>query len=434
MAPITPITTLMKREPKRVSQMGDRDSVKTGKSRRIGRILKYGGFGVAAAVLSFSHAASEMVENQAPEAAAQLWPGNDDAWVRQSSREIAKVPELAAVFSGSTIDPSEKIEISRSAYFAKRSLLANPAQDGALRNLAFVALLRGDAKKSARITAAAYATSRRDVATQMLQARDHLVNERIAEAISSFDVALRVNSDIREQIFPLFAQAVQVNEFKSALLPYVRADNDWLPSFLLFALQNSENARIVGEIIAEAEPGQIAPMPGTNVEELAPVYLVSSGEIELARRIAMQLPEGKRPSSDGGISNGDFSASDVVAPFGWSWTDASNVQIRRPSANRDTLEVGSIVAHSGEIGRQLLTLRPGVHRIDFEGTLGGNADWTLRCTPSGRELLSLSTGSGAQFSVPASGCEGQWLRLSSRALGSLDIALREITISPVTAR
>ena len=162
---------------------------------------------------------------------------------------------------------------------------------------------------------------------------------------------------------------------------------------------------------------------------MAPVYLVAEDEITLARRIAEQLPATLSPAQAGGLSDPTFREREIVEPFGWTMTAGSAISIQRSNGGPFALSATSGIPYSGEVLRQLLVLPPGRYRFAYDGELGDNSAWILRCTNSGKSLISTNGADSHIFMVPVTECEGQWLTLESRALGPVDIKIRSVRIS-----
>lgn len=381
------------------------------------------------AVLAFLHILSGLAEKANPLLAARVWSGNDVAWSQAASAQLLKMENLEAIMlpDGGGVSNRNNRSASRISLYARASLLASPMQEGALRNLAMASLIEGKREVAEELALAAYGNSRRDVGVQMVLVVRRLERGEIPQALNHIDEALRTNNDVAQQVFPALAQALTFPEFKAAFQPYVRKDNRWLADFLVFALSNRLEPALIGEIIAEA--GELPDRPGRSVRELAPAYLVAEDQVRLAREIAAKLSEKQVPAANGGLSDNTFSNDDIIAPFGWDWSTSRQLSIDKAADKGGSLEIRSTLPFSGEIMRQMLTLPAGRYRLSYRGHLGDNSGWVLRCASTNRTLLSNETRPIATFSVPSSGCDGQWLFLTAKALGPLDIRLDRVDLS-----
>lgn len=378
---------------------------------------------LAAAAGAFLYSSSVIIERTNPAAATALWPGNDGAWSKRAMLELATIEGLDRILLGGS-DSKRATAPAKLRSFAQIALAHGALNSGALRVLAYAGLIEGYETRAQALAQAANATSRRDVATQILLARRALIDKDVARALTHFDQALRVNSAIREQIFPMMAQALTYPDFQQSFAPYVRHDNAWIAEFLRFSIEKGLNPRAIGEVIVTAK--DLPLVLGSDIRELAPVHLVSKGEIGLARAIALQLPPDRRPARDGIISEQNFQDTGVVEPFGWTYTPASQVVVTLPVVDGDALSISSSAAYSGELARQLLTLPAGRYRLRTAGRLGNNAHWSLTCTPGGQSLHQKAGTADFAFEVPRTGCAGQWLTLEARAIGPIDINLQRV--------
>jgi hypothetical protein len=383
-----------------------------------------------AACAAQAHIISGLTERIQPEFASHIWPGNDEAWARAASRELAKVDNFdKLVLSGEHLsEGAGGAPLRKARFYAEQAVRSSAVQEEGLRNLAYLALLGGEGDKAERIARVAYGVSRRDVGTQILLVVRALSRQDVASTLLHVDEALRTSSGVREPLYTVLAQALSHSEFKSLFRQYIRKDNEWLAEFLLFALENRIQTRIVGEIIAEAGP--LPDRAGASIRELAPAYLIAADEVGLARRIASRLPQGSAPAINGGLSDPDFRQPQVVAPFGWTFPNSDAIDIRRPTRIASALYGSSSLPFEGEILRQLLVLPSGRYIFRFDGELGENTGWNLRCTSTGRTLMDNNVSFSKEILVPSEGCTGQWLTLESRALGVVKLKLRSVQLVP----
>lgn len=387
------------------------------------------GLSLACAAAAFLLSASVVTERFNPALATALWPGNDGAWAKRAAIELATVKGLDKVLVGRVSSQGTPAPY-RLRFFAAKALRSSALEESALRTLAYASLIEADEKRASSLLRAANATSRRDIASHILLAREALLAKNLDRALAHFDLALRVNFAIRDQIFPMMAQALAYPDFQRSFAPFIKRDNLWISEFLRFSVEKGLNPQAIGEIIA-VSAGALPPLPGSDIREIAPVYLVSNGEIRLARQIASQLPPAQRPAKGGGVSEGSFRDTNVAEPFGWTFTSSSQVSVLPPGGQAETLTISSSMAYSGELARQLLTLPPGRYRLRATGELGSNTSWQLTCTPGSQALAPAGrSGGDFVFEVPKTQCEGQWLRLEARAIGPLEVNLREVRIDP----
>jgi hypothetical protein len=154
--------------------------------------------------------------------------------------------------------------------------------------------------------------------------------------------------------------------------------------------------------------------------------LVRQGEVDRAYRLWREF--GKIPDSGAGkgLYDPGFRGLPGSAPFNWSLTAGAEGVAERASGG--TLQASYYGRTDLVLAEQLLMLQPGRYRLQFdaEGDAKGEDSklaWTLTCLGSNAQLVQVPLAGvtftprtlGASFSVPASGCRAQWLRLGGGA-------------------
>jgi hypothetical protein len=344
------------------------------------------------------------------------------ALVQAQIRQSETTPDLISADSDS---------LGEARRYAFAGFHASGLQSGALRVLAIADLAARNEPRAVRLAEAAERLTRRDGRIQLLLFRNSLLGGHIEEGLRHFDLALRANHDMRQELFPALASALREDRARKYFAPFVRADNGWLADFLVYALNEGPAPVIAGQIIAEAE--ELPARPGMSIEEIAIPRMVQIGEPSLAREISNRLPASMRPAPRGYLSNPTFTFDDQTpAPFGWSYSDRPELTIRLPARASDRgLQISSTGNFGAELARQLLTLEPGTYRLAVAGSRIGNARWIMACAGSGIVLLQ-DVGVGVHpFLVPERACEGQWLRLVADGKSRVDLELSRVSVEPM---
>jgi hypothetical protein len=154
--------------------------------------------------------------------------------------------------------------------------------------------------------------------------------------------------------------------------------------------------------------------------------MVETGDVRRAYSF-WQRVTGLPAAKAGPIHDAGFQSLPGLPPFNWvmNSTSAGAAELD----GRGGLAVEYYARLDSELASQLLVLRPGTWqlRMRVSGDVGpgeaGVLRWTVTCSRSKNELGVFpigSTGSGGAsvtgvFSVPGSGCEGQWLRLVGKS-------------------
>jgi len=385
--------------------------------------------GLALAVASLAQISSNLAERQRPDLAAAWWPGNDDALARLGELSLL-LAQVQPEESGSGLTSTDTANIARARDTSLRSLRASGLQSRAFRVLAITALTKGNEREADDLATAAERLSRRDERIQLLLFRSALLNRDLTAGLRHFDLALRSNYRMREELFPMLANAMRDKFARGYFSPYFRADNPWLADFLVYGLNEGPSPVTIGELIAAAR--ELPERPGTSIEAVAVPRMVQLGKPLLARTISQRLPPSQRPTAGGGLSNPKFIFDNqTILPFGWDYSQRPELIIRLPAPEADSgLQIHSTGSFGAELTRQLVTLRPGSYRLEVAGTKIDHARWVITCTGSGKTLVGEIGLGKHSFRVPSKNCEGQWLRLTADGEGPVDVKLSNVAIRP----
>ena len=154
------------------------------------------------------------------------------------------------------------------------------------------------------------------------------------------------------------------------------------------------------------------------------VSVIERGAVRRAQQLWMRLAgvSGAAPL----LYDSRFEGKPGPPPFNWVLS-GSGAGVAEPAAG-GALDVEYYGRESLALASQLLALSPGQYRLvsRVEGSAtgqGSRIEWRVTCTPSGRALATVPLSEinydprdlNAEFTVPAGGCEGQWLRLQGVA-------------------
>ena len=150
--------------------------------------------------------------------------------------------------------------------------------------------------------------------------------------------------------------------------------------------------------------------------------LVERGEVARARAVWQRLSGAELPQ--GGIYDAAFAGLPGPPPFNWQLETSGDGIAERSG---EGLHLEYYGRRDATLARQLLALAPGRYRLSFtaEGRAqaeDGRIAFTVSChpgAPTGLEVPITGVDSGseqfsAEFTVPSTGCPGQWLRLQGR--------------------
>lgn len=251
-----------------------------------------------------------------------------------------------------------------------------------------------------------------DARTFLLQ--NALARGDLREAFDQIAVLAQLNDPVFGKLMNGLAASVtteaQARDVVAALKPH--------PELFLGFMQSlgrmPRDAAFVHALVDGLPPASLA---DRETRRLAIDELVSVNDFTAARRLAAS--GGGAPSA---LLNGpNFADTSVAPPFGWDLAVNTTGAAER---NGGGLSVAYYGREPGQLVAQLLTLPPGAYvvSIDYvsDGGTPGAIGVTLTCAESRTVFaavpLAARIGSRQNLkvpvTVPAQGCEAQWLRLS----------------------
>jgi hypothetical protein len=334
--------------------------------------------------------------------------------------------------SGSALTQAAEIQQSEghsSAAFdlARRALSAEPFNVTALRVVGLVTASRSDPDAADPIMTLAGNWSLRDAPTQAWLFQQRLRHQDYASAFAHADALMRQIDDAQPPMFQVFAKLVKADPHSLAPLAQRLATNPpWRHAFfdsLMGDPQGQATAAALAVGISNSEH------PATN-GELSALFnsLVQSHQGLAADQLWRRLSVGA--TARGQPYDGDFGAATSPEPFGWSILggEGSTVEVS-PDNDRPgkrALRVQYDGYSTPDLIKTYMVLPPGAHRLSgltrSEMTEGADRlGWVVKCADDGEVLLKAKGAPteaadvwrpfAAPFSVPAAGCQGQWLQL-----------------------
>jgi hypothetical protein len=214
-----------------------------------------------------------------------------------------------------------------------------------------------------------------------------------------------------ETVGPLEAALRKHPRFRDDLLQHL-ADKNADPDLIL---------RVARNVPARAGASGPAPWQVKLVTSLA-----ERGQIQRAYQLWRTFFVPRAPEKKSGVYDGNFRGLAGGAPFGWHFPASPAGLAERTAAG--TLQVDYYGRDPADLATQLLMLPPGEHRLtvraggEAEGE-GSKLSWKVQCQPSKAEVADLVFRKltyapkvmAVNFTIPASGCSAQWLRLIGTA-------------------
>jgi hypothetical protein len=393
------------------------------------RILVFSVLGLVGAWYAATLALSGVARLKAPQSALMFMPN-------ESTALAARADQL---FFGNPQQPPAAVRTLALAALGEQAI--NPR---AIRLLGYYADVQDDNANAKKFIRMAQRLSRRDAATQLWLIEAYARENDTKQTLVHYDIALRTKPETQSILFPRLLNAIEDQEIRTALKPYIRAENGWGNSFLYYANANSKNLPVLTDLVVET--GGLVDRESAKNQELGLLgRLVGEKYFADARRLFLQMP-GAKPAR---MTSAAFDASDRdsrFGPMGWQLIDdpdAGGGFTGKAGNKQVTL---SLFANSGTtrpVATKLLYLKPGnylfsVRLANLDRGEGGFLRWQLRCPndASGAPLWtinSINASLRATFAVPAN-CPVQFVDLiASGGKGQTGLEATVAAVSVVSA-
>jgi hypothetical protein len=372
---------------------------------RIARILVVG---AGAIFLGFQVVQADAVgalSEDNPFAAAAFAPDHPQVKMDRAMAEIT-------LAGGRVSDPSEQAAV---AALRHSTLAAEPFFLEGLRALAAGNPVRGEAL----LTEARHRNPRLRLARLLLTDR-YLKTGRPELAGTEIAALARLMPDISDMLAPALAKMAHDPGSAASLARILDRD----PGLHRAVLGQLSTEGVGPELILRVADARLRhPAAADSAwQSLLLGRLVDAGDLGGAYRLWTRFA-GAQPSDSKGLYDGRFAGLPGPTPFNWQLADGAEGVAERASGAK--LQVDYYGRADATLARQLLMLRPGVYRLQFEvgGAARGEGSqiaWTLSCISKPpllnfplKGVASAPRRLAVQFTIPA-GCPGQWLALIGR--------------------
>jgi hypothetical protein len=398
------------------------------KSVDVIRVIVCSILGIVGAWFATTLALSGVARVKAPQSALMLMP-------RESTALASRADQL---FATNPLKPPKAVKTL--AIAALREQAINPK---ALRILGYYADVEGDTNKAERYVRMAQKLSRREPFTQLWLIEAAVRRNDTTKTLIHYDIALRTKPEVQALLFPRLLNAIEDQDIRAALKPYIRTKNGWGDDFLSFARAKSTNLPVLTDLVLET--GGLVDQNNAKVLELGLLSrLVGEGHFADARRLFLQMP-GAKPAR---MTSAAFDPSDRDArfgPMGWQLIegpDAGGGFVAKADEVKSALSLYVNSATTRPIATKLLYLKPGnyafmVRLASVDRGEGGFLRWQLRCpsVDSGVALWtvdSITPSLRASVTVPAN-CQVQFLDLiasGGKGQSGLEATVASVSVSP----
>ena len=284
------------------------------------------------------------------------------------------------------------------------------------------ALVRENTSASERLLLEAMRRNPRSRATRLLLLDRYMKTGRIDAAAREIAVLNRLIPEANQVLIPELSKFAGDPKARGALGRTLRND-PLLQQEILKHLAISGAAPETVLSLARASESPLTKAAANEWQGILVQKLVEKSEISRAYSIWSRfLGSSHAGGRKSGVYDGNFERKPGSPPFNWQLTGggAGVAEI----AARGGLQVEYYGRVRTDLASQVLMLDPGTHRLTFsaEGEASGKSSylaWRVECIPSKAEagevpIRNLSFARkvlSGKFTVPASGCGSQWLRL-----------------------
>ncbi len=340
----------------------------------------------------------------------------------------ANDPDAPLALAEQQLAAGQNVDAAASA----RTVLAHePLQGRAFAILAAAVDAAGDRAGAARLYAIAERRAPRDVSTRAWLTQRDLEQGDYAAAMQQIDKLLRLAPERGPALYPVLAQLVAVPRFADALANTLRADPPWRPAMIAAFRNPKTGDPDATSAILQALQKQGGLTPDEYRSWLD--SLITSGRWgEAYARWATDVPKpgGRLPL----VYNGDFAGVPSGIGFDWHLPRTPGVMVQFepvPGAPGQAAHMRFLDQMAGSGGlEQPMVLFPGnwrlsmrVRPVALDSALG--LQWIIVCAGPGGVIARTDpingsqdwTDAGVDFTVPSSGCPGQWLRLVNPVQG-----------------
>jgi len=312
---------------------------------------------------------------------------------------------------------------SPSARLARLALRQDATAVEALTVLGLQAQLRDQTEQARPLFAYSLRLSRRELQPRVWAIEEAVVRGDIADALRSYDIALRTSSDAPNLLFPVLASAIAQPKVREGLVRIMATKPAWASDFVHYASLNAPDPRALEQFFGEASKVGM-PVEETDRTALVNGLLASRFFDDAWNYYASFRPNAVRSRS----RDPHFSRSgDGAAAFDWSTPEQHQVfSSIVKGRNGGAVEFSAPASLGGVVLMQTQMLPPGTyllqgHSREIAQPAASQPYWVLSCR-EGPELGRVNVPNSAQngglfqgsFTVP-SGCPVQTLSLVLRS-------------------
>ena len=284
--------------------------------------------------------------------------------------------------------------------------------------------------------------SRREPGAQLWLIEHTARNGSTADTLRHYDTLLRTKPDASAVLFPRLLNAIEDQDVRQSLTPYMRLNRSWTVSFLNFALYKSKNLPALNALIV-----QNGGFPNTESAQEQTKQLLARLTAEKlfseARIFFLLLPR----ATPARLRSADFDKFDVNAQFGamgWVISPTADAAFDLDSAalaKRPSLSLRVAPATTTVIATRLMYLLPGDYHFaaklaQLELSTKGALRWQMRCAAQNGQPVfwsvdTLNMSISTALPIPAN-CPEQMLEIvasGGEARAGLEAVVSSVAIT-----
>ena len=355
--------------------------------------------------LAFQAAAVEAFASRNPDAAARFAPGDPRVPMAKAMRQFRQ--------KAGAIEPA-------TARAATVALADAPLAEEPFLIAGLAALMAQRPTEAAPLLAEAQRRNPRSRVARLLLLDHYFRTGQVEPAIAEISALGRLIPEANRVLVPELAKFASRPDSAPALAEMLRTDPE-MRTRVLDHLANLGTAPAAVMGLATAS-GRIVPGQTDPWQQRLLQGLVDGNDFTGARALWSRFAGVDQQAIRGGIYDPRFQRLPGPPPFNWSFA-GSAAGVGEPT-KAGGLQVEYYGRVDAELASQLLSLAPGRYRIASRASghtpgQSSSVSWRLSCHPGGAEIASLPIAKltytpavrSGSFSVPASGCPTQWLRL-----------------------
>jgi len=346
---------------------------------------------------------------------------------------IGRNPYAAALVAPN--DPAVKIALARTEFALQGGRVSPSSQAAAEAALGgaplasdpfllagVAAIAAGDRSKGERLLTEARRRNPRSRTAHLLLLDAYLRDDRVEDAAAGIATLTRLLPQAGTVLVPELGRMVRDPRTGAGLIDILGRDPAMQQAVLAhLATQGADPALILK--IAAAGPRRAPSAQAAAWQRPLLDRLVEKGDVVRAYGLWRGFTGLGGAADEKAVYDGRFQGLPGEPPFNWQLAAGSAGVAER--TKRSELQVEYYGRDRADLASQLLILRPGRYRMRF----GANGDapgegsklaWTLACRTGSAPLFTMPVTNinsasrvlAREFTVPASGCGAQWLRLT----------------------